>query len=74
MTTIHIKNILEIYKTCTPGLYKIIIDTITKRKGRWESKAYNAITHPDLLENNKYLSEECIKKIDTCYQLLKNNK
>lgn len=69
--TIHIKNILEIYKTCTPGLYKIIMDTITKRKGSWEAKAYKVITHPDLLENNKYLSEECIKKLDTCYKKLK---
>lgn len=71
ITRINIQNILEIYKTLTPGLYKIINNNISNGKGKWEDKAYNAITNPDLLENNKYLSTECIEKLDVCYKKLK---
>ena len=67
---INIHNILETYQIHTPALYKIITKAIANRKGQWEDIAYNVITHPDLLENNKYLSDECRKQLDECY---KNN-
>jgi len=66
-----IRNILEIYKTYTPALHKIINNTIKKRKGAWKDNAYDVITHPDLLDNNKYLTDDCIKKLNTYYIKLK---
>lgn len=69
--TSNIQNILEIYKTHTPALHAIITKTISKKKGRWEEKAFAVITHPDLIENNQYLSDECIAKLEKHYKQLR---
>ena len=69
MSSTTIENILKTYQTHTPNLHKIIIDTIEKNKqgGRWEDVAYKVITHPDVLENNQYLTEDCRKTLETLY-------
>ena len=72
--TANIKNILEIYRLFTPGIYEIITKTIANRKGQWKDKAHEVLTHPDLLENNKYLSDECRKQLDAGYRNLGRRK